>query len=117
MPLPITKTLSAAGSTPPIPIRSPINSTINQVVSSSGSIGIIIHLSAGAILTYSIEVTGDDVNAAGYNPASGLWTEIADLAALSASATAFMLGLVMGIRLTISAYTSGSATLQIIQND
>lgn len=115
MPLTTTKTLSAAGSTLPVAIQSPISSAIAQELSRTGSIGIIVNLSAGATLTYSVEVTGDDINAAGYNPATGAWTEIADLAALTASATAFMLGLVMGVRLTITSYTSGTAKLQVIQ--
>jgi hypothetical protein len=100
--------LSAAGASAPF---------IFQPVAYPGALqaGILVILSSGASLTYSIEVSGDDYNAPGYNPATGNWVGFTNMVGLTASAVATLGAVVMSIRLHVTAYTSGSATLQFVQ--
>lgn len=77
--------------------------------------GILVSLSSGASLTYSVEVTGDDISAAGYDPSAGNWVPFAGMAGLTASAAATLGAVVSAIRLHVTAYTSGTATLQFVQ--
>jgi hypothetical protein len=77
--------------------------------------GILVILSTGASLTYNVEVTGDDINAPGYNPATGNWIGFTNMVGLTVSAVATLGAVVMAIRLHVGTYTSGSATIQFIQ--
>jgi len=72
--------------------------------------GIIVNLSTGASLTYTVEVTGDPAPST-----SGIWNAFDGLSALTASANGSLLGRVSAIRCTISAYTSGTLKFQVIQ--
>lgn len=73
-------------------------------------------LSAGAALTYTVQVTTDDVWAANYNPLTGNWLPHPTAALVGATTTQLStLTLpVTGIRLNVGAYTTGSATLKVI---
>jgi hypothetical protein len=73
-------------------------------------------LSAGASLTYTVEFTTDDVLVEGIlNEAALSWFPVAGLDAKSASAQSNLVVPVTAIRLRVSTYTSGSATLTMIQ--
>lgn len=76
---------------------------------------IICILSAGAALTYSVEVTGDDITAQGYSAATGNWIALQNFSALTASATGTLGAVVTGIRPHVTSYTSGSLTFQFVQ--
>lgn len=70
--------------------------------------------------TSSVQVTADDVFAPGYTPASGNWFPLPNAAAF-AGATASQIGTFdvssfTAVRLNMTAYTSGGATLKLIQN-
>ncbi len=75
---------------------------------------ILTTISAGATLTYDVEVTGDDINAPGYSPASGNWNVIAELAGKTTSESSTLLGPVTGLRLNVTAWTDGSVTMAFI---
>lgn len=79
------------------------------------SVGIGAVLSAGASLLYTIEHTFDDVFAASFNPASATWLFDPSLNDKSASTSANYAYPVMAIRIRVSAYTSGSVTMTVIQ--
>lgn len=103
---PSTKTLSAVGASEPIPLdhyRGPFN------------VGVGVVLSAGATLTYTVEHTFDDVFAPDFNPATAAWFPNAGLSARTASLDGNYAFPVMAVRLRISAYTSGSATMTVLQ--
>lgn len=102
---PIRKTLSAAGVSAPVPmdIHNPAN------------ISISVTLSAGASLTYTVEHTFDDVFANTFNPATATWFPNATVAGETANQDGNYAFPVTAIRLNVTAYTSGSATLTIIQ--
>ena len=104
---PFTQTLSAAGAGIPVAYV-PVER--NQPAPS-----ILVKLSAGAVLTYNIEVTGDDPTATGYNPATGNWFPFPGLEALTASQVGSLGALVSQVRLNITAYTSGKVTWQFVQ--
>ena len=113
-----TQSLSATGTTNPVRVYPP------SYIGPSGAPvygvravtpGILINVSAGAALTYSIEVTGDDLDAPTYVASSGNWVPFTGLVGLSASAAATLGAAVTAIRLHVTAYTSGTATFQFVQ--
>jgi len=103
---PIRVTLSSATSSDPIILdhyRSPFN------------VGIGVALSAGASLTYTVEYTYDDVFSASFNPATATWVAISALSAKTASLDGSVTSPFMAVRLRVSSYSSGSATMTVIQ--
>jgi hypothetical protein len=72
-------------------------------------------VSAGAALTYNVEVTLDDINAPGYNPATGIWLPFTGMSALTASALGTLGASIMGFRAHVTAWTSGTLTFQSCQ--
>lgn len=77
------------------------------------SIGVV--LSAGASLTYSVQHTFDDVFAAGFDPAAATWFDNASLTAKLTSFDGNYTTPVRAVRLNVTAYTSGTATMTVIQ--
>ena len=104
---PMRVTASAAGPTSPF--------ILNQAGPSPFNVGIGCAISAGASLTYSVEYTFDDVFAQNYNPATGNWTALTGLTAQTASKDGNIAYPVMAVRLNVTAYTSGSVTMTVIQ--
>jgi len=82
---------------------SPANIALNVVVTGS--------------ITYTVQYTFDDVFAAGYDPASGNWTNHPTLSAKTVTADSNISYPVRGIRVIspASPSSSGTATLTIIQ--
>lgn len=78
-------------------------------------VGLIVTLSSGANLTASVQVTGDNVQTPTYVAASGNWNDHDTLKALTASANGNLAFPVTAVRLNITPWTSGTATLSIIQ--
>jgi hypothetical protein len=105
MPRPIRKTLSAAGSTTPIPVD----------LYPYTAISVAVILAASSTLTYTVEHTYDDVFAQGFDPATATWFPNADLAGDTANGESRYLSPVTAIRLRISSYSSGSATIVVLQ--
>jgi hypothetical protein len=96
--------LDRAASSNPIPL---------DLSQSSFSVTLAVDVSAGGTLTYFVEQTFDDVFSPTFNPTTATWvtafTASADqVGSLTAPATA--------VRLRVSAYTSGTATLTVIQS-
>jgi hypothetical protein len=109
-------TLSAAGSTPIVPISAFPPAYSSRSETGGGLLpGIIVTLSAGAVLTYSVEVTGDQIDAVGHNPATGHWNGFDTMTDQTVSANGTLGGRCSGIRCTITSYTSGSLTFQVVQ--
>lgn len=112
-----TVTLGQAGATAPIAVAAtghvgPFNAAPSGVAYQPS---ILVSLSSGASLTYSIEVTGDDVVAPGYNAATGNWSTFTGMGALTASAAGTLGAAVTAVRAHITSYTSGTLTLQFVQ--
>lgn len=78
-------------------------------------IGLLANVSNGATLTYNFEVTGDDVQAPGYNPATGNWVAPTGWSGLTSSAVETLGGYVTAVRLNVTSYTSGSVVFQAVQ--
>jgi hypothetical protein len=108
-----TQSLSAVGTTTPTPVVSLVNKT--EASPPWLQPAIIVNLTSGASLTYSVEVTGDDVLFPGYNPATGNWAPFTNMSGLTASATGTLGAAVTAVRLHVTAYSSGTATLQFVQ--
>jgi hypothetical protein len=73
--------------------------------------------SPGAVLTYQIEVTNDNVFAPGYNPATGNWNIFTDgqiqIAGQQGPLNLTLGVAVMAIRANITSYTSGSLNVAL----
>jgi hypothetical protein len=104
---------SALGATQPIS-PSLFYSLVNGRYSSGILPGIIATVSSGASLTYNVEITGDDIDAYGYNPANGNWNIFDNMDGLTASANGTLVAAVMAFRINVTAYTSGSVNLTIV---
>lgn len=79
------------------------------------NVGLGVALSAGASLTYKVQHTFDDVFAAGFDPATATWYDHSSLVAKTASSDGNYAFPVSAIRLNVTAYTSGSAALNVLQ--
>lgn len=89
-------------------------------------VALLVAFSAGASLTVDVQVTGDDVGAnvgnnysvsSGYVSASGHWNAHDTLQGLTASANGNIVYPVTAVRLHPTSYSSGSATLSVIESD
>lgn len=103
---PVRVTVGAQTASPAIPLD------INQ---SPFSVGIGVALSVGATLTYSVEHTFDDIWAAGFNPSTAVWYTNASLGAKTTSLDGNYAFPITAVRLSVTAYTSGTATMSVIQ--
>lgn len=106
MPRPIRKTLSTAGVTTPVPMD----------IYQPTHISVAVVLAPASTLTYTVEHTYDDVFARNFNPATAAWFPNVDLAAETTNGETKYTTPVTAIRLNVTAFTSGSATITIIQS-
>lgn len=74
------------------------------------SLGLIVTVSAGASLTYTVQVTADPNPSAGGN-----WNAHEVLTNQTVSANSNILYPVSGVRLNVSSYGSGTVTLGVVQ--
>lgn len=77
--------------------------------------GISVDLSDGADLTYTVQHTFENVFANGWSPASAKWYSHSSLAAKTASSDGNYAYPVSAIRLNVTAYTSGTAVMNVLQ--
>lgn len=103
---PIRQTVSAEGVSTPIPL---------DIYIAPFQVSTAVLLSAGASLTYKLQYTFDDVFAADFNPSTATWFDSADLTAETASASAVLNFPVTAVRLNVTPFTSGDATIVVIQ--
>ena len=103
---PIRVTVGSATSSAPIPLdhyRGPFN------------VGIGVVLSSGANLTYTVEHTFDDVFSAGFDPATATWFANSNLTNRTASLDGNYAFPITAVRLRVSAWVGGTATMTVIQ--
>ncbi len=79
------------------------------------NLGLGASLSVGADLTYTVQHTFDDVWAANFNPATANWFSHATMVNKTTSFDGNYAYPVTAIRLNVTAYTSGSVTLTVVQ--
>jgi hypothetical protein len=79
------------------------------------NVGIGCDVSAGASLTYTVQHTFDDVFAAGFVPANATWYSNSVIVAQTGDKDGNYAYPVTGIRLNVTAWTSGSVTMTVIQ--
>lgn len=106
---PVTRTVSGATGTSAVV-------ALNTLAPVPFNVGLLADVSAGGSLTYSVEYTFDDVQANSYNPATGVWNAVSGMGAQTADATGSLAFPVTGVRLNVTAWTSGSVTLTVLQN-
>lgn len=103
---PIRVTVSSAAASLPIPMdtyRDPFNVSVG------------VALSAGASLTYTIQHTFDDVFASNFNPATAVWYNNTSLSSKTTSSDGNYSFPVTAIRINVTVWASGSATMTLIQ--
>lgn len=103
---PIRVTVASQASSAPVPLdhyQGPFN------------VGIAVVLSAGASLTYTVEHTFDDVFASGFDASTATWFPNSGLAAKTTSLDGNYAFPIMALRLRISTYSSGTASMTVIQ--
>lgn len=76
---------------------------------------VAINVQVTGTVTYTVQYTFDNVFAAGYNPATGNWTNHAQLTAQTATKDANIAYPCTGIRLTTAGGSTGTAVITIIQ--
>ena len=79
------------------------------------NVGIGVALSAGASLTYTVEHTFDDVQSESFNPATATWYPTTGRSGKTASSDGNYAYPVSAVRLNVTVYTGGSATMTVIQ--
>jgi hypothetical protein len=103
---PIRLTVGSLNNSAPIPLdtyQDPFNTSLAVV------------LSAGASLTYTVQYTFDDITAPTFDPTTATWFPHATLVTKIASSDGNFSFPVTATRLNVSVYTSGTATLTVIQ--
>lgn len=103
---PIRVTVSSATTSNVIPL--------DQYISPF-NIGLGISLSAGASLTYTVQHTLDDVYSPTFDPATARWFSHATLVDKTTSFDGNYAFPITAVRLNVTVYTSGSATMTVIQ--
>lgn len=104
---PVTRTVSSAASSAVV--------ALNHQGPNPFNVNLLADVSAGGTLTYTVEYTLDDVFDNAYNPANGVWTAVTSMGAQTADAAGSLSFPVTGVRIRVSAYTSGSVTLTVVQ--
>ena len=79
------------------------------------SVGIGVAVTGGATLTYTVQHTFDDVWASNFNPATAVWYPNTSLSAKTASLDGNYAFPITAVRLNVTAWTSGTATMTVIQ--
>lgn len=79
------------------------------------NVSIGVTLSAGAGLTYKVQHTFDDVFDPSFNPATAAWFDHASVTGKTANADGNYAFPIKGLRLNVTAYTTGNATLTVLQ--
>lgn len=82
----------------------------------SDPIAIGVILSSGAVLTYKVQYTLDDVFAAGWSAGTATWFDHPTLVNKTTSDVGNLAVPVTAIRLSVTAYTSGTATMKAMPN-
>ena len=103
---PVVVSVGALGSSAVVPLdhyKQPFN------------VGVGVVLSAGATLTYTVEHTFNDPFDSSFSAATATWFPNTGLSAKTASSDGNYAYPVRAVRLTITAYTSGTATMTLIQ--
>ena len=80
------------------------------------NVGLGCALSAGASLTYKVQYTYDDVFDNAFNPSTATWYDHATLAAKTTSSDGNIIVPVTAVRLNVTAYTSGTVTMTVLQS-
>jgi hypothetical protein len=104
---PVTRTVSGATGTSSVV-------ALNTLAPVQFNVGLLADVTG--TLTYSVEYTFDDVQANNYSPASGVWNAVTGMGAQTADTTGSLSFPVTGVRLNVTAWTSGSVTLTVLQN-
>lgn len=103
------------------PIRVTVSSaTVSNVIPldqyiSPFNLGLGVSLSAGASLTYTVQHTFDDVFSPTFDPATANWFSHATMVNKTTSFDGNYAYPVTAIRLNVTVYTSGSATMTVVQ--
>lgn len=106
---PVRVSVSAAANSQPIPL--------DQYISPF-NVGWSVDLSLGASLTYRIQHTFEDVFAPGWSPATAVWYDNSAFAGPTNKSVSYDGNYafpVSAIRLVVATYTSGTATLNVLQ--
>jgi hypothetical protein len=108
---PTRQTATASGPLTPI--------ALNLFQSSTFNVGLLASVAAGSTLTFNVEYTFDDIWSTTYNPTAGsaLWYSVSGMGAKSADTTGSLAFPVTAVRLNVTAFTSGSVTLVVIQQN
>ena len=101
-------TMQANGNSPPLAVEPPQN--MIWQVQPSYNLGLIATVSPGASLTYTVQITGDQIPSA-----NGNWNNHDVLASQTASANGNVGYPLTGVRLVVSNYVSGKVTLGVAQ--
>ena len=102
---PITRTVSSQAASTPI--------ALNNLSTSPFNVSLLADVTGG--LTYTVQYTLDDVFANSYVPASGVWTAVSGMSAQTADTAGSLAYPVTAVRINVSAYTSGSVVLTVVQ--
>ena len=103
----------------------PVRVTVGSVASSSViplntygdpfSVGIGCDVSAGGVLTYTVQHTFDNVQSETFNPATATWFSNSVIVSQTADRDGNYAFPVTAVRLTVTAWTSGTVTMTVIQ--
>lgn len=103
----------------------PINVTVSSQTTSAVipldtyqdpfNVGVGVKLSAGASLTYTVQHTFDNVQAKDFDPSTATWYSNSSLVTKTASADGNYAFPVTAIRLNVTIWASGTATMTVIQ--
>ena len=79
------------------------------------NVGIGVVLSSGASLTYTVQHTFDDVQSESFSAATATWYSHASLAAKTASSDGNYAYPITALRLNVTAWAGGTATMTVVQ--
>jgi hypothetical protein len=103
---PVRVTVSSASSSAVIPL---------SLNADPFNVGFGCSVSAGGTLTYTVQHTFDDVYSPSFNASTATWYSNATVVSQTTSRDGNYAFPVTAVRITVTAYTSGSVTFTVIQ--
>jgi hypothetical protein len=108
---PIRQSLAPAG----VEAGTPIILNVSPRTGVTFNVGFAVDLSAGASMTYTVQHTFDDVFAPGFDGSTATWFPHPTVAGATADANGNYQSPVAAVRVSVTAWTSGTLVFTVIQ--
>jgi len=108
---PVRQSLAPAGAA----VGAPIICDISLKTGVAFNIGFAVDISAGAVLTFKVQHTYDDVFANNFDPSTATWFDHPTVVGKTADSDGSYNVPIMALRVNVTAWTSGTLNFTVLQ--